>query len=167
MKLSETVSSEFLRACIHYGLVLDTNVFLQAFTHIEADEEERRIVKSIVGYCGNKGGKIVLTPHILAEITNLTINRPRDGVIPDDITKMILALADTTEHYTAKERILSMPEFDRFGFADLSIVEACKNTSCGALTDDKTLHTELLNARCLAMNPKILAEQSLILDLYS
>ena len=167
MRLFETVSSEFLRGCIREGFILDTNIFLQAFTEIESDEEERKITRSIVSYCGNRGGKIILTPHILAEITNLTINRPRKGLMPDDIRRMVLVLKDVLEHYTKKDEILSRPEFDRFGFADLSVVDACKSLSCGALTSDGALYGELINAHCLAINIKTLAEQSPILDLHA
>ncbi len=166
MKLSERVSNEFLRACIKSGIILDTNVFLQAFTQIEADKEEKRIVKSIVGYCANKGGSIILTPHILAEITNLAINRPRKGIVSTDIERVIVVLNEVKEHYSTKDIILCQPEFSRFGFADLSIKEACKELSCGVLTNDKTLHADLVNECYFAMNTRELASQSLVNDLF-
>lgn len=167
MKLSEAVSTEFLRACIRNGLVLDTNAFLPAFTNIETDREERRIIKNIISYCTRKGGKIILTTHILAEITNLTINRPKKGIIDEDISRTIVVLKEALEHHAGKSQILQYPEFSRFGFTDISIVEACKATGCGVLTEDESLCAEIIKAGYLAMNFRVLASQSLILDLYT
>lgn len=166
MKLSEAVSSEFLRNSIQNGLILDTNAFLPAFTEVEVDREEKRIVRGIIGYWNNKGGKIILTPHILAEITNLVINRPRKGVTPEDADKTVMALNDIIEHYASKDQIMCYSEFRRFGFADMSILEACQKKGCAVLTKDESLCAELYNHKCSVMNFATLANRSLILDLY-
>ena len=157
--------SAFFRACLINGFIVDANLFLLlAFgtSHKRTDgmEEELNITKTVTGYCSDQGGKLVLTPHIVAEVSNMLINRKKGFNFSgnSNFIKMIEFLRLAQEYQVPKELILDNIHLPYIGFTDLSILEAAKNEGYGVLTVDKELYCRLSAESCQAVNPRIIAE---------
>jgi hypothetical protein len=96
---------------------------------------------------------IVVTPHILAELSNHTFDKMLYGQpLQEYFSHVLVAIKTANEQYTHKDTILANQALLRFGFTDLSILEAAKGLDCAVLTDDDKLHSALLEANCRSMN---------------
>ena len=164
----------FFRACIAKGLIVDANLFLLlAFgtSHKRTSdmEEELAIVTSITTYCANNGGKLILTPHIIAEVSNMLINRQKKFNFSGDekFDKMTEFLREAKEHPVSKELILDNAHLRYVGFTDLSILEAAKEEGYGVLTRDGALYEKLLADARHVVNPKVIAEAKVLRALFA
>jgi len=156
---------EFFRACINNGLIVDANLFLLlAFgtSHKRTDgmDEEMVITKSIATYCSDKGGKLILTPHVIAEVSNMLINRQKGFDFAGNTNFIILTnfLREAFEHPVPKSLILDNKHLAYVGFTDLSILEAAKENNYGVLTVDGGLYTKLCDEGCYVVDPKAIAK---------
>lgn len=156
--------SGFLRACMANGFIVDANLFLllafdttHKYTH--GLEEELLITRSVTGYCSEKGAKLILTPHIIAEISNMLINRGKKFNFTGDANFITLTkfLKESLEHPVPKDLILGNSHLAYIGFTDLSIIEAAKEKGFGVLTIDNELFCRLTDEGCYAINPRIIA----------
>lgn len=157
--------SAFLRACITNGFIVDANLFLllafeTSHKRTTGMDEELKITRTITSYCSEKGGKLILTPHIIAEISNLLINREKGFNFSGSarFAKMTDFLHAAQEHNVPKDLILGNSHLAYVGFTDLSILEATSKKNYGVLTIDKVLFCKLTDERRQAANPKIIAE---------
>lgn len=156
---------EFFHSCIFNGFILDANLFLllafgTSHKRTEGLDEEMEITKTIVSFCSERKGKLVLTPHIIAEISNMLINRTkRSNYAKDDrFIKMTEFIRMAKEYQVPKDMILDNIHLSYIGFTDLSILEAAKKERYGVLTGDQELFCRLSNESCQVVNPKIIAE---------
>lgn len=97
-------------------------------------------------------GRVVATPQVLAELTNLLPLARRDRYALQVLSSMIQVLAEAKEDYVPKDVMLGKPEtLCRIGFADLSLLEAAQ-AGCPVLTDDLRCTDELRAAGCRVVN---------------
>lgn len=155
----------FLRACIRNGFILDTNTFLlltlgTSHKKTLGYDEELKIVRRIASYCSENKGKLVLTPHIVSEVSNILINRSKrhDFSENQNFTKKVEFIKNATEHQVEKDVILNNTHLNYIGFTDLSILEAAKKEKYGVLTMDGELFCRLCDDSCFAAIPKVIAE---------
>ena len=82
--------------------------------------------------------KIIVTPHVLSEVSNFA-DRLKDKFSEFlECTKMTLNRID--EKYIPKNIILSTPEVIKLGFTDISIIIAAKENNALVLTNDFPLY---------------------------
>ena len=97
-------------------------------------------------------GRVVATPQVLAELTNLLSLPRRDPYGLRVLSSMIQVLAKATEEYVPKDVMLGKPEvLCRIGFTDLSLMEAAQG-GYPVLTADRRCADELRAAGCSVMN---------------
>lgn len=126
------------------GLIIDTNVLLlllvglydESFvSHFKRTRmytpEDFRIVKEFASYFR----QIVVTPHILAELSNLSLQMKEDRLGPyfSCLTQVLKAARETP---ISKDVLLQDETLPRFGFTDLSIASASSQHRTLVLTDD-------------------------------
>jgi hypothetical protein len=154
----------FFHACIFNGFIVDANLFLLlAFdtSHKKTDgmDEELVITRRVATHCSDQGGKLILTPHIISEISNMLINRGKRFDFSHDANfiKLTKFLQEAKEHPVEKELILGNAHLSHIGFTDLSILEAAKKENYGVLTIDGELFSRLCDDGRQVMNPKFIA----------
>jgi predicted nucleic acid-binding protein len=151
---------QYLARFASNGLLIDTNLFLlyavglhdrsaiarfKRTNQYDGDDFDR--VSNVVGRCS----RLVTTPHILAEISNLTIDRaagkdrPFLGVLLD-------AIRATRELHVEKDIIIEAATLPFLGFTDTSIVELAKRDGYLVLTDDLPLAAYLSGVNCAVIN---------------
>lgn len=164
--------SAFFRACIKNGFIVDANLFLllafeTSHKRTQGMEEELKITREVTRYCSEKGAKLILTPHIIAEISNMLINRQKGFNFSknENFTKMTDLLYAAQEHHIPKELILRNSQLTYIGFTDLSILEAANKEGYGVLTIDNELFCRLSNDRCQVVSPKVIAETKALYSL--
>lgn len=81
---------------------------------------------------------IVITPHILAEFSNLSKRDIKEPRIHYYIATVINSLKNYQEEQVSLERLLStkVSTIALYGFTDISIIEAAKKIDAVILTDD-------------------------------
>jgi len=135
---------------LNKGLLIDTNLLILLITgyydksYIKkfkrtakySIEDFENLSKIVDGF-----NNIVTTPHILAEVSNLCINRKG----PDDsnntgFENFIKVLIDTIyqlkEVYLEKNSILILDYFDYLGVTDSAIIEIARKNKYNVITDD-------------------------------
>jgi hypothetical protein len=134
------------------GLLVDTNILLlkclgpnhrrtKAFT-----DEDYRLLESI----WSRFDRIISTPSILAEVSNLIGNAPdpRGLRVMKTITSTI-ELID--ERYTPSRTLAGTPAFGKFGLTDAAIAELAEHGIL-VLTDDLPLAQFLQSKKLAAIN---------------
>jgi len=154
----------FERACINNGLIIDTNLLILLLvgyydidfikTCTKTNEYDKSDFIYIASIIKELKPKIIVTPHILTELSNLTFKKMLSG---DKFNKYfqevcaLLELAD--ERHIGKDTIMRDSKLlASFGFTDLSIIEAAKKHGYAVITDDNPFYVQLLNASCVAEN---------------
>ncbi len=88
--------------------------------------------------------KIILTPQVLAESGNIIENKCGESTFKDIILTFMNFLANgVIEIYIPKNDLLENKQIPDFGFADISVFEACRNKSL--ITDDWKLYSYCRN----------------------
>lgn len=98
--------------------------------------------------------QIVVTPYILAELSNLSMQMP-ESVLGGYFECLARALARFKEEHVAKDALLSpawLKVLSRIGFTDLSLIEAAKKGNYLVLTDDFRAAEFLRAAECSVIN---------------
>ncbi len=132
------------------GLLIDTNLLLLYFVGAYDPDriskfkrtliftvEDFNTLSSIIRYFG----KVVTTPNILTEVSNLSNQLPEDVKLKyySEFTKQAAGL---DEQYTAAEAICSLEHFKKFGLTDSGIINMVKDKYL-VLTDDFRLSNYL------------------------
>jgi len=88
-----------------------------------------------------KSREIVVTPQVLAEVSNLANNRLKEANISNFLTNSINILMNAHEDYIEKDKILKRAnEVAKFGITDTSLIEASSSDSSRLLlTSDEKL----------------------------
>lgn len=116
-------------------LVLDSNILINVLLSDEDDankywkesginvtpENIKSVCKSLQKH------KIIVTPHILTEVSNQIENKLHGEKYRQLMKESISALEKFGEEYVKKDEILSQDMFLKFGFADCSLYLAIKN----------------------------------------
>jgi rRNA-processing protein FCF1 len=155
----------YYRACSQNGLIIDTNLLILLLvgryepTYLkdcprtcQYSVKDFVFIENLVNYTN---AKIIVTPHILAELSNLTFDKMLYGrSLEAYISQVINTIKGTEERHTHKDKILANDLLKRLGFADLSVIEASSEHGCAVMTDDDKLYKYLCDATCPAMNLK-------------
>jgi rRNA-processing protein FCF1 len=88
-----------------------------------------------------KSREIVITPQVLAEVSNLANNRLKEANFSNFLTNSINILMNAHEDYIEKDKILKRAnEVAKFGITDTSLIEASSSDSSRLLlTSDEKL----------------------------
>ena len=127
------------------GILIDTNVLLVLLvglvdqglvgrfkrTESYTPEDFQLVLRLVQGF-----RRIITTPHILAELTNLSPTGREHRKAARYFGQLVAVLRRAYEHPVAKDVMLGSALLPRIGFTDLSIIEAAKNGHYLVLTDD-------------------------------
>jgi len=155
-----TTTEYYIQKYSSKGVILDTNLLIlylvgsydknniKKFKRTHSFEiEDFKFIASLLKFFRN----IVVTPQILAEISNFTF----EETTPDFssyFTNAINWLQKTNEKYFHKNDLLPIPCLANIGFTDLTIIEASKNKRLLVLTDDGSLCSFLTSFDCDFIN---------------
>ena len=143
------------------GIVIDTNIlllFLVGYIDPGKIEEFKLTCKYtkdeflLLSRLVKGFEKIIITPQILAEVTNHLDN---SKIGDEHVAKSIRAVlygAGTKEKYFKKDDLIDNGFLSKFGFTDVSVLESAKNGKALVLTDDLKLTGLLRNMECDVLN---------------
>jgi len=152
--------THILSAYAGRGVLLDTNVLLVYLVGLanpgmigvlkrtEAYSlDDHRMLRSLVG----RFRRLIVTPHVLAELTNLAPS-VEDRRVRYFFAHVVRVVGASREVHTEKGVLLNNPALPRFGFADLSVVEAARTIGCLVVTDDFKAAGLLRTSGCAVLN---------------
>jgi rRNA-processing protein FCF1 len=155
----------FAKACSTYGVVIDSNLLIVLLIGLH---DKNQISKSnltsgfteddfeVIRNVAWKSVKVIITPHILAELSNLLVDRTRGkrGEILHSpyLEKTIGLLREAEEKYISKNDIIDCEESPRLGFTDLAVAQVAAKTKCAVLTNDGELYEKLVEMSCAVAN---------------
>lgn len=96
--------------------------------------------------------RIVVTPHILAELTNLLPTGKADALSAGYFTRLVEVLKAAREEHVAKDTMIDSPLLAKIGFTDLSMMEAANGGKYLVLTDDLAAAAYLRLNGCDVLN---------------
>ena len=96
--------------------------------------------------------KIYVTPHVLAELSNLSFKDIKDQAFLEYFEYVLKIIKATLEVHISKDIILDIPMFKKFGFADTSIFELATKENLPVITDDLKLHHYLIGFGIRSIN---------------
>ena len=142
------------------GILIDTNILLLFFIGIYDKEfidkfkrtskysnEDFEIVKKII----LKFKNIIITPHILTEISNLSFQMS-ENLLKNYFLSIIKIIKNMKEIYIDKNEIIESKFYIKIGFADSSIIECAWKKGILVFTDDFPLSNYLLKLKCDVIN---------------
>jgi len=142
------------------GIIVDTNLlllfligiydinYIQSFKRTSKyNKEDYEIVNRII----NSFSKIIVTPHIIAEFSNLSFQLP-EKLLENYFKSIFAHLNNIDEIYIPKNVILGNQILFKIGFTDLSIIELSKNKTHLVFTDDLPLTGYLNKFDCDLIN---------------
>jgi rRNA-processing protein FCF1 len=142
------------------GILVDTNLLLLYLVGVY-DREFVGTFKRTQNYTGedfdsvaqliHRFRRIITTPHILSELSNLSLGIKGDRGIRYFAT-LVQALRQTREIHVEKDELLENGLLSKLGFTDLSILEAAKQHKYLVLTDDFPATGYLRSAGCTVVN---------------
>ena len=95
--------------------------------------------------------RIVTTPHILAELSNLAVER-RGAKPPPYLPVLLDLIRASKELYVEKDVILGADYLPRLGVTDTAVIELARRKKYLVLTDDFPLFGYLQSFECEAIN---------------
>lgn len=132
-------------------LVLDANLLILLLVGV-FDKNVLRNCQSTKKYCGDDfdlmikifqyfESEIIITPHILAEISNLCRRDIKQPRISRFFVTVVDKLKNCKEEYIPLKRLLGIKisTLVSYGFPDMSIIEAAKTMDAVVFTDDLVL----------------------------
>lgn len=154
----------FLSACAQNGLIIDTNVLVVLLIGLynpvliskcpktsDYNSDDFVYIRRLIA---DTKANIIVTPHILTEVSNLTFR----GILYEPgfsqyINHVVEIIGLAEEEHTSKSILLGSPKLlAAFGFADLSIIEAAKKLKAAVLTNEGALYDALCKANCPVIN---------------
>lgn len=139
------------------GLIIDSNLLILLITgyydknYIKSFKrtslysvEDFNVLKKIV----DKFSKIIITPHILTEISNLCIDQKGDDSIKNKkfrefLITFIRTIYSFKEIHIAKNQILVLEYFHYLGVTDSAIIEIAIKNKLNVITDDAGVYVKL------------------------
>lgn len=144
------------------GVIVDTNILLLLLIgNYKADFikncslfknngqnytiDDFELLKRLINYFSNK---LIITPQILAEISNLSITKNK-GVFKNEamiyLQSVVNLLKEAEERHQQAECLwgMQLEVLGRFGFTDMTIYELAKGSGMPVLTDELALHIYL------------------------
>lgn len=144
----QAINVHLLRLANLNGVIVDTNLlilllvghhdpsFIGQKKTTKYTYEDYLLVKDIVAYAS----KIIVTPQILTEVANHTFDNFLTGdKYTSYFTHVLAYMNNSDESYTHKDQIAAEPLLSKFGFADVSIIEAARDLKCLVITDEGAL----------------------------
>lgn len=142
------------------GLIIDTNLLIVLLVgtynpslinrYCGFDQDTFVFIKRLLALTQPK---IVVTPHILTEVHNLTFHAIKQPGLEEYVSKVIGIIELAHEEHIDKTLLLgNVKMLAAFGFTDLSIIEAAKKNGYAVITDDDRLFGSLLSNDCQARN---------------
>ncbi len=110
-------------------------------------EEDFDLVASVI----RRFPRIIVTPQILAEVSNLSMQLKGDHARAY-FAVLIEVVRNSVEKHIDKDLLLDKANLPRFGFTDLSMLEASKQHGYVVLTDDFKAMALLVTHRCRVVN---------------
>ena len=133
------------------GIIIDTNLMLVYIVgmynpnyvgqfHKTEDycREDYDYIYSVLSHFS----KVIITPHILAELSNLSPkiqDNKQDKKLLEYFNVFKDVLERTSERYIKKDDILNFPLLPKFGITDLAIIEAAKRYNYLVFTNDSSM----------------------------
>lgn len=159
---------ELVRKYASKGLLVDTNVLLIYLAGLLDRQMLEGLPRNTKGYTAEDHAilealieqfhRVVTTPHVLAELSNLTdhfrFKRP-EARLGDRLQQVVDFLRQAREEHTPKRTILSdtwKATLLRFGVTDVSIMAAAQAERYLVLTDDLALIGSLAKRGLDALN---------------
>ncbi|XOB46488.1 MAG: hypothetical protein ACKKMV_03490 [Candidatus Nealsonbacteria bacterium] len=151
-----------IRKYFSKGIIIDTNLLILYLigswspdyigkSRVTYDRgytvEDFRIINRLLQFFK----KIIITPQILAELSNLTFDREASQ-FKGYFAEVIGFVNKCNEKYISKDDMISKPFLSKIGFTDQSIIEASKNNNLLVLTDDFPLVGFLTSSKCDFIN---------------
>lgn len=146
-------------AALRRGLLLDTNILLLLGVGLIRAElvdrfkrtasYSRRDYNLVLRYSG-RAGRLVTTPHILAEFSNLFFAGISKGSVSP--ANAIAAIREMTEFVIVKNDWIQSPDLARLGVTDVGIVIAARRERVLVMTDDAALYRRLESEQCAVRN---------------
>lgn len=96
--------------------------------------------------------KCIVTPQIMAEVSNLTFDHFTEPGLTTYIQRALTFIKNAHEEHTHKDELLSKYHLPKLGFADSSIIEVAKKGNYLVLTEDVKLAAMLSKEGCVALN---------------
>ena len=149
-----------LRKHASNGLLIDTNLLLLFLvglydrSYIDSFKRTRQYTAEdfdLVRRLARPFHKLITTPHILAELSNLSLTMSSRRVA-EYFSLVIGVLKRMKETYAQKDTLLQRTLLPKVGFTDLSILEAAKRYEYLVLTDDFKAAGLLQAVRCDVIN---------------
>ncbi len=153
--MTEAEYSVFQGTCTRSGLVIDTNMLIVYLVGLYNPDEIPKCKRTrdykiddfifIYELVKNTKAKIIVTPHILAELSNHTFDKLfYEPGLSKYIKRVVDEVAKATEHPSSKDDlIIDIKSLARFGFADCSIIDAARTLRCAVLTNEGELSRSL------------------------
>lgn len=142
------------------GLLVDTNVLLMYLVGLydpkyigefkrtqQYTTDDFQIVQALT----LRFRRLVTTPHILSELTNLSRALQEKRAL-EYFRRLVGVLKRTREVYVDKDVLLGHRKLPQFGFTDLSILEAARRSRYLVLTDDFAAAGMLRVEKCDVIN---------------
>ncbi len=95
------------------------------------------------------GGRLVATPHVLSQVSDLTTLHGSEGEEVRDFFRTTVQMID--ERYDAAVKLVDHPAFSRFGLGDSSVAAVCERDIL-VVTADVRLQLALATAGLDAIN---------------
>lgn len=108
------------------------------------------LIKSLL--LKNSVKHFVVTPQILAEISNLTFEHFPDAELKLYINRVLTFISLAKEEPSMKDELLKIPQLPHVGFADASIIKAAKDGKYLVLTEDLKCMAMLQSEGCCVYN---------------
>jgi len=152
-------ASELIQRYKSKGLLIDTNLLLLYFVGMYDADRIPKFKRTmsftrdeflLLATICNEFDKIVTTPNVLTEVSNLSGQLPRN-LRPDFYSDFANRISELHEEYTTSTSISASPHFNDFGLTDCGIVETLKGNYL-ALTTDLQLFGLLQNLGIDAIN---------------
>lgn len=140
-----SVTQKNIRACYRKGVLVDTGPLLllilgcynyDLIGKLPLTEEFTKNDFDLLDRFLNNFKTIVITPQILAEISNHINTKLPKNHFSDFIEKTISAFHSLEEDYVGKNLLLSRVELKKIGFTDMSILLSCEKEGYLILTKD-------------------------------
>jgi predicted nucleic acid-binding protein len=99
----------------------------------------------------SKFKKIIITPHILTELSNLSFNIT-EPKLSSYLQKFVRVLKNFHEESLDKNTILKLDLFAKLGVTDSAFIEIAKDKKYLVITDDLDAYANMLKLRIDAIN---------------
>lgn len=163
-----TEEEKYFRACSQKGLVIDANLLVLLLVgrykksfirgcQLTSDysENDYEFIERLIAYTK---ASIIVTPHVLAEISNLTFDKMLRGKeLEAYFVHALSAIRIAKERFIDKDRIILHDKLLTFGFADIANVEIAKEFGYAVLTEDGELFGYLANLKYPVLNLAMMA----------